>query len=162
MRKFHFFWVPAVLAASSMLAACAHSGADARTDSSLKQGDSVRIEKEILRLCGDTLLHESHFGFDSAALSESATQQLDAVARCFISGPLKGKRIAVVGHADPRGGAEHNVELGQRRAQAVADYLVTKEVPPRLLQVSSKGAEDASPEPSDWPNERIVDLRRAD
>ena len=49
---------------------------------------------------------------------------LDQVATCFTTGPLKGRTLKLVGHADPRGGSDYNMTLGQSRADAVADYII--------------------------------------
>jgi peptidoglycan-associated lipoprotein len=47
----------------------------------------------------------------------------------------------VEGHADARGTAEYNLALGERRAQAVKDYLVGLGVAADRLQQVSKGKE---------------------
>lgn len=58
------------------------------------------------------------FAWDSAELDAAAKATLDKV-----SGTVK-----VDGYASPEGTAEHNKELSQRRADAVADYLRAKGV----------------------------------
>ena len=58
------------------------------------------------------------FGWDSAELDASAKSTLDKV-----SGTVK-----VVAYASPEGTEEHNKELSQKRADAVADYLRAKGV----------------------------------
>ena len=39
---------------------------------------------------------------------------------------LAGVAVIIEGHADPRGGEEYNLELSQRRAAVVRDYLVAQ------------------------------------
>lgn len=50
------------------------------------------------------------------------------------------RRVAVEGHADYRGRDEYNVQLSQRRAQAVADVLIEAGMPADMIQVVGLGA----------------------
>jgi peptidoglycan-associated lipoprotein len=47
----------------------------------------------------------------------------------------------VEGHCDSRGTSEYNLALGERRAKAVQDYLVSLGVPADRVQTVSKGKE---------------------
>lgn len=49
------------------------------------------------------------------------------------------RRIAIEGHADDRGGAEYNLALGQRRAEAVRQMLEILGVPPAQAEAVSFG-----------------------
>jgi len=49
--------------------------------------------------------------------------------------------VAVEGHCDSRGSSEYNLALGERRANAVRQYLVSLGVPTNRLSVVSKGKE---------------------
>ncbi len=49
--------------------------------------------------------------------------------------------ITLEGHCDSRGSAEYNLGLGNRRATAVKDYLVSLGVPAGRVTVVSKGKE---------------------
>ncbi len=51
--------------------------------------------------------------------------------------------VRVEGYADPRGTQEYNVELGERRAVAVREYLIGLGVPATRLVVASRGAAQA-------------------
>lgn len=51
--------------------------------------------------------------------------------------------IRVEGYADPRGTQEYNVELGQRRALVVREYLIGLGVPASRLAIASRGAAQA-------------------
>jgi peptidoglycan-associated lipoprotein len=51
-------------------------------------------------------------------------------------------RILVEGHADNRGTNEYNLALGERRADAVRDYLVSLGIPAERIAVVSKGEEE--------------------
>ncbi len=75
------------------------------------------------------------FAFDSAALDEKARAVLDRQAEWLLRYPHI--TVTVEGHADERGTREYNLALGERRAQAVKDYLVAKGVAPdRILTIS--------------------------
>jgi peptidoglycan-associated lipoprotein len=50
-------------------------------------------------------------------------------------------RIVVEGHCDERGTAEYNLGLGERRAAAVKDYLVSLGISADRIAVVSKGKE---------------------
>ena len=49
--------------------------------------------------------------------------------------------ITVEGHCDSRGSSEYNLALGNRRASAVKDYLVSLGVPANRVTLVSKGKE---------------------
>ena len=50
-------------------------------------------------------------------------------------------KVMVEGHADSRGTNEYNLALGERRADAVRDYLVSLGVPTDRITIVSKGEE---------------------
>jgi peptidoglycan-associated lipoprotein len=50
-------------------------------------------------------------------------------------------RATIEGHCDSRGTSEYNLALGDRRAHAVRDYLVSLGISPERLLVVSKGEE---------------------
>ena len=50
-------------------------------------------------------------------------------------------RITVEGHADTRGTSEYNLALGERRAAAVKDYIVSLGVQGDRITTVSKGKE---------------------
>lgn len=49
--------------------------------------------------------------------------------------------VLVEGHCDERGTNEYNLALGERRAAAVRDYLVSLGVPAGRIQTTSRGEE---------------------
>ena len=73
----------------------------------------------------------------------SAKAALDVVARALRSDKLAAANFRIEGHADPRGGEEHNVELSMRRAESVVAYLVREQgIPADRLQPVGKGASE--------------------
>ncbi|MCB1606978.1 MAG: OmpA family protein [Xanthomonadales bacterium] len=65
-----------------------------------------------------------HFAYDSADLREQDRGTLDAFSQ-VINGHHPNAHITVEGFTDAAGNAAYNQRLGQRRADAVRDYLVS-------------------------------------
>jgi len=119
---------------------------------------AVRISDEIVHACGISP-PDAYFAFDSASLRKDDARVLDQVAVCFTTGPLKGRQLKLVGHADPRGGSDYNMTLGQSRADSVAKYMLNKGMDKAKTESTSRGAMDATggDEPS-WARDRRVDV----
>jgi peptidoglycan-associated lipoprotein len=118
----------------------------------------VSISDEIRQRCGigDA---DAYFSFDSARVTSTDHTPLDQVAKCFVRGPLAGRSVKLVGHADPRGGSDYNVTLGQSRADAVGSYLDVRGMSRSKTLASSRGAMDASgTDESGWQRDRRVDV----
>jgi peptidoglycan-associated lipoprotein len=131
--------------------------ATAREDVSTPTSGSVHIEARILSACGD--IPAAHFAFDSSKIDGDADASLGALARCFTSGPLSGQGMQLVGRADPRGEAEYNLGLGQRRAGAVAMFEEKHGVQTSQIETTSRGAFDATgTDEEGWARDRRVDV----
>ena len=118
---------------------------------------SIHVDQKITKLCGD--LPEAHFAFDSAEVGPTAGALLDPLARCFVSGPGKGKGLRFVGHADARGETEYNFALGMKRASSVSKYLHEKGVDKGKLEATSKGELEATGEDeAGWARDRKVEI----
>lgn len=121
---------------------------------------NVTVDEKIAEACD---LPTPRFGFDSSNVDSQAASTLDAVAKCFVTGPLKGKGMKLVGHADPRGETQYNFALGHRRAGTVAQFLIQKGVPPGRVATSSRGELDATGSDEDsWARDRRVDILLAE
>ena len=84
-------------------------------------------------------LEDIHFSYDEATLTDEARATLD---RHVAMGPEPGDvHVRVEGHCDQRGTVEYNLALGERRAQAAREYLVSKGIPADRLTSSSYGKE---------------------
>jgi OmpA-OmpF porin, OOP family len=66
------------------------------------------------------------FVTDSAELTPRAKSALDVLAGAMKSEKLASVKFTIEGHADPRGGDEHNMKLSQARADSVRNYLTTQ------------------------------------
>jgi peptidoglycan-associated lipoprotein len=122
---------------------------------------AISIDDKIIKLCGD--LPTAHFGFDSSEVQSDAANALDALARCFISGPGKGKSILLTGSTDPRGETEYNLALGGRRAGSVADFLEKKGMEKGHLKTNSNGEFGATgTDEAGWAKDRKVEITLAE
>ncbi|MBS1820208.1 MAG: OmpA family protein [Acidobacteria bacterium] len=80
-----------------------------------------------------------HFDFDRYTLRPEATRVLDEAVAALRDDP--NLRIEVEGHTCNIGTAEYNLALGDRRANAVRDYLVSRGVTADRLRTISYGEE---------------------
>lgn len=128
-----------------------------RDDTRSPTAGSIHIDDRIVQACGN--LPVPHFSFDSASIRDKAADHLQVVARCFASGPLKGRALRLVGRADPRGSTTYNLALGQDRATSVARYLESSGVTRAQIQTMSRGDLDATgTDEEGWERDRRVDL----
>ena len=79
------------------------------------------------------------FDFDKADLREDGKRTCQAVADFLRKNPKA--RLLIEGHCDERGTPEYNLALGERRAVAVRNYLVSLGVPKGVLSTVSFGEE---------------------
>jgi peptidoglycan-associated lipoprotein len=91
------------------------------------------------KLNAQGILKPIHFDFDAAELRPDALQTLnDDAARIRENAPFG---VRVEGHCDERGTSEYNLALGDRRARAARDYLVSLGIPAGRLRTISYGKE---------------------
>lgn len=118
----------------------------------------VHISPDIRKACGIADA-DAHFPFDSAQLGPTERPVLSQLARCFVSGPLKGRDMRLVGHADPRGDADYNMVLGGSRADTVKTFLTMHGMPAARIGTTSRGEMEArGTDASSWAEDRRVDV----
>jgi outer membrane protein OmpA-like peptidoglycan-associated protein len=85
---------------------------------------AVREEQRglVITLSGSVL-----FPSDQATLLPEAQTRLNQVAEALLA--TKGRTLVIEGHTDARGSADHNLDLSQRRAEAVRIYLISRGYP---------------------------------
>ncbi len=153
---------PLMASATTTMASDANRGPapaarPARQDTATATSGSIHIDDRILKACGNIPL--AHFAFDSAAVKPEAAGALDALARCFATGPLAGRSMLLTGHTDPRGEVEYNMALGQRRAGSVANYLTGRGLARTHVSTSSRGEFDATGSDEEgWARDRKVNV----
>jgi peptidoglycan-associated lipoprotein len=79
------------------------------------------------------------FGYDQATLSDEARAILEKHALWLQN--HRSAKVTVEGHCDERGTAEYNLALGDQRARAAQDYLVSLGVAANRLKTVSYGKE---------------------
>lgn len=85
------------------------------------------------------LLGAVYFDFDRAEIR--AADQATLAKNAETLKKFDFLRVSVEGHCDERGTVEYNLSLGERRAKAVVDYLVSLGVPAVRLKSVSYGKE---------------------
>jgi OOP family OmpA-OmpF porin len=66
------------------------------------------------------------FGFDSAELTDDARAVIDERVQALRGRARLTSTMLIEGHTDSIGPAEYNLRLSERRAQAVADYILSQ------------------------------------
>lgn len=84
-------------------------------------------------------LRDVFFEYDSSELNSAALEALMFDAGYLMSNT--GFRVLLEGHCDERGTVDYNLALGERRAQAVYQYLTNYGVPSGRLSTVSYGKE---------------------
>ncbi|MCP4394826.1 MAG: peptidoglycan-associated lipoprotein Pal [Alphaproteobacteria bacterium] len=79
------------------------------------------------------------FGFDQSTLDTEGVNALKSQSQWLNFYP--SKKVVIEGHADERGTREYNLALGERRANSVKDYLVSKGVSANRIKTISYGKE---------------------
>ncbi len=134
----------------------AGTGGDRDSDSN---PSSINISDKIKKACGISDA-EANFAFNQANIRPQDAAVLKKLAECFTTGPLKAEDMLLVGHADPRGDEEYNYLLGERRADAVKKFLITKGMKGDQATTSSRGELDATgTDTAGWAADRRVDVK---
>ena len=145
--------LPVVVAAAFLLAACTSASDDAADSSSggdsaapaqssstnvattsptgAKPGSQLDLEINV----GDRVF----FDYDKSTLSSNGRTTVEKWAAWLKTYPAN--KLVIEGHADERGTREYNLALGERRANASREYLVSLGVAPNRLKTISYGKE---------------------
>ena len=82
-----------------------------------------------------------YFDYNRSDVRTDQAQRLESNGKYLKDNP--GQKVQIEGHCDERGTVEYNFALGERRAQAVHEFLVKRcGVNPENLSTISKGEED--------------------
>jgi peptidoglycan-associated lipoprotein len=98
-----------------------------------------------------------YFDFDRFTLSPEGQATVDR----NLSAIKSGSQVRLEGHADERGTREYNLALGERRANAVAQYLEANGVSKSRIEIISYGKErpaDPGHDESAWAKNRRVEI----
>ena len=111
--------------------------ADVRTAAA--QADLIKLAavKEEARGLVVTLSGSVLFASNQSVLLPAARERLNQVATALMA--TKDRRLTVEGYTDSRGSAEHNMDLSQKRADAVRTYIISRGYAGELVLASGKG-----------------------
>ena len=117
-----------------------------KIDTSTQTSTLLKDEPELIHSdkVGITLL----FGSSQHALSDLMNEKLLALSKVLIK--LPDDLIQIDGHSDPRGASDFNLDLSQRRADAVASVLVTQGIDRARIMIRSFGETKSSSSEHDY------------
>jgi len=126
----------AMLSAVAMLAACETAPTDKNgaNGSGGKYANGTGETGQLANGVPDRIF----FDFDSSVVNSEGQETLQKQATYPRD---KGLNATIEGHCDERGTREYNLALGERRATAAKNYLVSLGVPASHLQTISYGKE---------------------
>ncbi len=145
--------LPVVVAAAFILAACstaseegADTGSAGDTGASTAQQGSTEVtaapegakpgsQLDLEINIGDRVF----FDFDKSTLKSEGRTTIERWAAWLKTYPAN--KLIIEGHADERGTREYNLALGERRANASREYLVSLGVDPNRVRTISFGKE---------------------
>jgi peptidoglycan-associated lipoprotein len=90
---------------------------------------------DLMKALGDV-----YFDYDRFTVRKDAISVLQENAKVLLTG-LSDQSLVIEGHCDERGTESYNMVLGDRRANAVKEFLVNLGIPKEKIQVVSFGKE---------------------
>ena len=123
-----------------------------------KSGDiegDVYTGKETVKYLASGVPDRVFFATNKSSLTTASRDTLRKQAAFMRK--KKDLKFSIEGHADERGTREYNLALGERRANAVKDYLMTYGISGNRLSVISYGKErpvDSGSNPLAWSKNR--------
>ena len=119
---------------------------------------TTKVEEKI------TFAAEMLFDFDSANLTDNAKLIIDERIDRFKGRVKATTKMQIVGHTDSSGSEEYNQKLSEKRAQAVADYILAHAMRDDMtadkIQVTGKG--ESEPAASNDTREGRMQNRRVE
>src|SRR4029450_4289469 len=108
------------------------------------------------------ILRGVNFDFNKSNIKAEFAPILDEAVQSLEDNP--DARVTIEGHTDSIGSDEYNLELSERRAQAVKQYLVSKGIAASRLDTVGMGEKDpiapnTKPDGKDNPEGRAMNRR---
>jgi OOP family OmpA-OmpF porin len=104
-----------------------------------------------------------YFDFNKSTLTAHAMHHLDHLAMHLHKDHGHVGEITIVGYADRIGNAAYNEKLAMKRAEAVRDYLVSKGVKAKKMEVRSLGKTVPKADcPADMPRAKMIECLHED
>ncbi|RMG19461.1 MAG: peptidoglycan-associated lipoprotein Pal [Deltaproteobacteria bacterium] len=131
---------------------------DCTSDADCAEGEECTPDGRCVAATPDCTVETVYFDFDSSDLTPEARSILQSNAECLNA---LGQNVVLEGHCDERGTEEYNLQLGERRANAVKKYLVSLGVDPSRIKTVSYGEErpaDPGHDEAAWARNRRVEF----
>lgn len=152
--------------ALALLAGCASNSSDdssATSGAGTSAGTSAPVESAYDQSAADAaalagLQRVFYFDLDRDTLRPEVTAALDRYIAILRN---NSKTVRLEGHADERGTREYNLALGERRANAVANYLSVNGISRDRIETVSYGEERpvaTGHDEESWAQNRRVEL----
>ena len=106
-------------------------------EQALKEEEARRLKEASDKAHFET--EDIYFEFDQHILSDTAKQNLNKKTQWLKNFPAA--KALIEGHCDERGSAEYNLALGQKRADAAMQYLVSLGISANRISTISFGKE---------------------
>ena len=122
-----------VVFATLILSACSTAKKSGNIDGDVYTG------KETVKFLASGVPDRIFFATNKSSLTTAARETLRKQATYLRKN--KSLNVTIEGHADERGTREYNLALGERRANAARDYLMTYGISGKRISVISYGKE---------------------
>ena len=143
-----------IIILSLVVSACATKKTSAPKIEGQMQGD-VYTGTDTVKYLADGVPDRVFFATNESILTTKSRDTLRKQASWLREN--SGVNVVVEGHADERGTREYNLALGERRANAAKDYLITYGISADRISVLSYGKErpvDSGSNPLSWSKNR--------
>jgi outer membrane protein OmpA-like peptidoglycan-associated protein len=101
---------------------------------------TLQLGPDLHQWCRDV---SPKFAFDQSWTYVQYKDELVALASCLNKAGLESRNVLLVGRADARGTDSYNLALGERRARAVKDFLVSSGLSPYRISIATEGEREA-------------------
>ncbi len=118
----------------------AEAAPETQKESKIEKAEVAKSEEAEAETPGEEgLFKDIHFDFDKYNIQDAYRSELKSVAAWMRKN--SAAKLSIEGHCDERGTNEYNLALGDRRAKAVKDYIVSLGVPSSRIETISFGEE---------------------
>lgn len=157
-NKIIFTALPGLILASALMAGCSQY--------ETRDYEMIAAPVEVIKGEGTGIFADiavpatSMFEFDKAELNEDGKAVIDDAIKTLGPELTDAYLVLVVGHTDTSGDESHNEVLSLKRAESVADYLISTGVKSDAMRVIGRGSKD--PMASNETREGRIQNRRVD
>lgn len=99
--------------------------------------EELFLQKSLDQINREKPLGTIYFDYDKALIRDDARPTLEMNAAWLMK--FKTAKILIEGHCDERGTEEYNLALGEKRAKATEDYLMSLGIPADRMKIISYG-----------------------